>query len=51
MREVVERMKAGAVMAERSPLKDAIDWEVLVGALYYRHSIHVSLPDFEKRRP
>jgi hypothetical protein len=23
---VVERMKAGAVMEERSPLKEAIDW-------------------------
>lgn len=26
MSEVVERMKAGAVMVERSPLKEAIDW-------------------------
>jgi hypothetical protein len=26
VREVVERMKAGAVMEERSPLKEAIDW-------------------------
>jgi hypothetical protein len=30
VRDFVERMNAGAVMVERSPLKDAIDYQVLV---------------------
>lgn len=49
VREVVPRMKGGAVMEERSPLKDAIDY-TLSSDLYCNCTV-LGLSHLKKRRP